>query len=95
LVSPKKSLATYSKSKVTQREYRIFKSVCRNLSSEYAINRIKDEYLDAATYEIHDDFVRLKGVYKAVSWRLSRIPEDEKSRILIMCDKSKSMILKN
>lgn len=51
------------------------------------MNKIKSVFEAAAEYVIIDNYVRLKDTFKTVSWRLSRIPENEKRRILVMGDK--------
>lgn len=61
------------------------------LASERSMKRISDEFKGAAEYEISGDYIQLKDLVKTVRWRLSRIPETETRRLLIMADKGFSM----
>ena len=78
------------KSKVSRSGHRIYATATGALASERSMRRISDDFKKAAEYEISGDLIKLKNIIETVRWRLSRIPEEETRRILIMGVKGNS-----
>lgn len=90
-LDPKRSLAVFTKSKVSRDGHRAYAKFTQVVASEHSMKKISDEFRNAAEYEKAGDFIKLKDLIKTIRWRLSRIPEAETKRLLVMGDKGLSM----